>query len=58
MAAPPDITGPGKARSENETPSRGKTVAFRTIGCKLNQCETAQMQETLLAEGYRLVDWD
>jgi threonylcarbamoyladenosine tRNA methylthiotransferase MtaB len=47
MAAPPDIqTGPGK------------TVAFRTIGCKLNQCETAQMQETLLAEGYRLVDWD
>jgi threonylcarbamoyladenosine tRNA methylthiotransferase MtaB len=36
----------------------GKTVAFRTIGCKLNQCETAQMQETLLAEGYRLVDWD
>jgi threonylcarbamoyladenosine tRNA methylthiotransferase MtaB len=35
-----------------------KTVAFRTIGCKLNQCETAQMQEALLAEGYRLVDWD
>jgi threonylcarbamoyladenosine tRNA methylthiotransferase MtaB len=33
-------------------------VAFRTIGCKLNQCETAQMQETLLAEGYRLVAWD
>ena len=33
-------------------------MAFRTIGCKLNQCETAQMQETLLAEGYRLVDWD
>lgn len=33
-------------------------VAFRTIGCKLNQCETAQMQETLVAEGYRLVDWD
>ena len=47
MATPPDIrSGPGK------------TVAFRTIGCKLNQCETAQMQETLLAEGYRLVDWD
>ncbi len=33
------------------------TVAFRTIGCKLNQCETAQMQEALLAEGYELVDW-
>ena len=34
------------------------SVAFRTIGCKLNQCETAQMQQTLLAEGFRLVDWD
>ncbi len=33
-------------------------VAFRTIGCKLNQCETAQMQESFLAEGYRLVGWD
>ncbi|OFV85406.1 MAG: tRNA (N(6)-L-threonylcarbamoyladenosine(37)-C(2))-methylthiotransferase MtaB, partial [Acidobacteria bacterium RBG_16_64_8] len=33
------------------------SVAFRTIGCKLNQCETAQMQETLVASGYRLVDW-
>ncbi len=40
------------------TPAETKTVAFRTIGCKLNQCETAQMQETLLADGYRLVDWD
>ena len=39
-------------------PGPGRTVAFRTIGCKLNQCETAQMQETLLVEGYRLVDWD
>ena len=33
-------------------------VAFRTIGCKLNQCETAQMQELLSASGYLLVDWD
>jgi len=32
-------------------------VAFRTIGCKLNQCETAQMQQSFLAQGYRLVDW-
>jgi threonylcarbamoyladenosine tRNA methylthiotransferase MtaB len=46
MAPPPDIQA-----------EPGKTVAFRTIGCKLNQCETAQMQESLLAEGYRLVDW-
>ena len=34
------------------------TVAFRTVGCRLNQCETAQMQEALLAAGFRLVDWD
>jgi threonylcarbamoyladenosine tRNA methylthiotransferase MtaB len=33
-------------------------VAFRTIGCRLNQCETAQMQEAVVAGGYRLVDWD
>lgn len=33
-------------------------VAFRTIGCKLNQCETAQMQQSFLAQGCRLVDWD
>ena len=39
-------------------PAAAKRVAFRTIGCKLNQCETAQMQEALLVEGYRLVDWD
>ena len=35
-----------------------KRVAFRTIGCKLNQCETAQMQEALREAGYHLVDWD
>lgn len=33
-------------------------VAFRTIGCRLNQCETAQMQKALVARGYRLVEWD
>ena len=39
-------------------PTPRNRVTFRTIGCKLNQCETAQMQEALVAEGYRLVDWD
>jgi threonylcarbamoyladenosine tRNA methylthiotransferase MtaB len=34
------------------------TVTFRTLGCKLNQCETAQMQEMLTASGYVLVGWD
>lgn len=33
------------------------TVAFRTLGCKLNQCETAQMQEALTQSGYTVVDW-
>jgi threonylcarbamoyladenosine tRNA methylthiotransferase MtaB len=50
-----------KAASDNGARPDGtgleKRVAFRTIGCKLNQCETAQMQETLLADGYRIVDW-
>jgi threonylcarbamoyladenosine tRNA methylthiotransferase MtaB len=34
------------------------TVSFRTLGCKLNQCETAQMEEALLDRDYRLVPWD
>ena len=33
-------------------------MAFRTLGCKLNQCETAQMQEILSTSGYMLVGWD
>lgn len=35
-----------------------RTVAFRTLGCRLNQCETAQMEESLAARGYRLVSWE
>ena len=34
------------------------TVAFRTLGCKLNQCETAQMEQALGERGYRVVSWD
>lgn len=34
------------------------TVAFRTLGCKLNQCETAQMEEALARRGYRVVEWE
>ena len=41
------------------TPFAGTpTVAFRTLGCKLNQCETAQMEEALVARGYRVVAWE
>lgn len=43
---------------KNSKTSGRHSVAFRTIGCKLNQCETAQMQQLLAAEGYRLVDWE
>jgi len=39
-------------------PHAGRRVAFRTIGCKLNHCETAQMQESFQKDGFRLVDWD
>src|SRR5665648_476150 len=34
------------------------TVAFHTLGCKLNQCETAQMEEALLNQGFRVVPWN
>jgi threonylcarbamoyladenosine tRNA methylthiotransferase MtaB len=33
-------------------------VAFRTVGCRLNQCETAQMQEALHVAGFRVVGWE
>ncbi|GAB4252638.1 MAG: tRNA (N(6)-L-threonylcarbamoyladenosine(37)-C(2))-methylthiotransferase MtaB [Thermoleophilia bacterium] len=39
-------------------PAAAPTVAFRTLGCKLNQCETAQMEEVLTAHGYRTVPWE
>ena len=39
-------------------PGLDLTVAFRTLGCKLNQCETAQMEEALTAQGYRVVTWE
>ncbi len=32
-------------------------VAFRTLGCKVNQVETEQLKEEFLARGYRLVDF-
>jgi len=52
-------TAGGSQMPPSEIPAmKHKKVAFRTIGCKLNQCETAQMQETLRASGYDLVDWD
>ncbi len=58
----PDVALPtagGSQMPPSEIPGRThKRVAFRTIGCKLNQCETAQMQETLRVAGYDLVGWN
>ena len=33
-----------------------RTVAFKTIGCRLNQAETAQIAAQFEAAGYRIVD--
>ncbi len=33
------------------------TIAFRTLGCKLNQCETAQMEEQVREAGFAVVPW-
>jgi threonylcarbamoyladenosine tRNA methylthiotransferase MtaB len=46
---------PGAVKPDGDPPMA--TVSFRTLGCKLNQCETAQMEEALLERGYRLVSW-
>lgn len=51
-------------RAQGAEPGGGRhpgldlTVAFRTLGCKLNQCETVQMEEALTARGYRVVTWE
>ncbi|MBU2603125.1 MAG: tRNA (N(6)-L-threonylcarbamoyladenosine(37)-C(2))-methylthiotransferase MtaB [Actinobacteria bacterium] len=34
------------------------TVAFRTLGCRLNQCETAQMEESLTVRGLSTIPWE
>jgi len=39
-------------------PSEGKTIAFATVGCKLNQAETQEMEELLASRGYRPVPFD
>ncbi len=51
MSGRPSIAGA-------HAPTITRSVAFRTLGCKLNQCETAQMEEALAARGYSVVPWD
>ncbi len=35
-----------------------KTVAFYTLGCKVNQYDTEAMKEAFVSQGYSLVDFD
>ena len=35
-----------------------KTIAFATLGCKLNQVDTQEIQELLVSGGYRAVPFD
>lgn len=35
-----------------------KSVAFYTLGCKVNQVETEQIKEEFMQKGYRLVDFN
>lgn len=34
-----------------------KTVAFHTLGCKVNQVETEQIKEELIQKGYQVIDF-
>ena len=38
--------------------SEPKTIAFATVGCKLNQAETQEMEELLASRGYRAVPFE
>ena len=33
------------------------TVAFHTLGCKVNQYDSEAMQELLLSDGYEIVNF-
>jgi tRNA A37 methylthiotransferase MiaB len=33
-------------------------VAFRTLGCKVNQVESEQLKEEFIRQGYEIVDYD
>jgi threonylcarbamoyladenosine tRNA methylthiotransferase MtaB len=34
-----------------------KTVAFHTLGCKVNQVETEQIKDELISNGYQVIDF-
>ncbi len=41
-----------------EPPSESKTVAFATLGCKLNQAETHEVEAQLASRGFRAVPFE
>ena len=42
----------------NAVDASGRTVAFATLGCRLNQVDTLDMQARLEARGFRTVDFE
>src|SRR4029453_6197561 len=55
----------GSSGSSRRSPARvpaelsaARTVSFATLGCRLNQVDTQQIQTLLEARGYRTVDFD
>ena len=34
-----------------------RTIAFYTLGCKVNQSDTASMEKLFAKEGYKIVDF-
>ena len=39
------------------TPEKGLRASFHTLGCRLNQAETASISATFVNQGYRIVDY-
>ena len=58
LGTPVNVSWVDRARGAPDRHRVRPTVAFRTLGCKLNQCETAQMEQALGEHGYRVVGWD
>lgn len=54
MNEPDTAPQPGRTRPP-APPDNRPSVAFKTLGCRLNQAETAAMQAPFLAAGYRIV---
>ncbi len=53
------VPGPVAAgAAEGPAPPEPVTVAFATLGCKLNQYDTAELEALLAAEGFRTVPFD